>query len=294
MIAGTPVVYGEALLFKFEGGTPGDTAIATVFGLTSDLPPNLDLVPQVPGTHFQGHLSTEIILALDSGNNVVVGPGASIFSTRIDVRQWASYYLTVEASTQGVGTAFNPVSIILTWDDGTQQNYNDFAQFWVDNTVGQFALSLGNVYMQDSNHGPNLQLLFINNAVADSVSISWTLTGTTRQLAQPYGVQKNGQDGSLNPKGNGQQTLANNTTVRQPMNYARGRVWLRLNPTVPMTFTLNDGDQGFFDLVAVAANGVYRAEYILPRRALAIDITNTSGGSGQYNIMALTQYDKVG
>jgi hypothetical protein len=57
MMSGTLTAFGNAVTVQWTNGTPGDTATATIFGVSSDVPPTVDdFVPAVAGIHFAGQL----------------------------------------------------------------------------------------------------------------------------------------------------------------------------------------------------------------------------------------------
>lgn len=58
IISGVVVQFGDAVIVKFQNGTAGDVAIATLYGQSSDRPDEFQLLS--PGTHFVGHAPTGI------------------------------------------------------------------------------------------------------------------------------------------------------------------------------------------------------------------------------------------
>lgn len=197
MIAGTAIRFGEGIIFSFQNGTPGDTAVATVYGLQSDIPPNLDLIPQVPGTHFSGHLSTEVIRVIQTNSSSIAAFGSQNFSV-LDVRQWAGYYLAIAAATSTApATAINPVQILLKWfsdSNGFNLIYEDAYEFWADNVSGPI-VTLGSCMIQDVMHGPYMQIQLLNTTTGtDTVQVNYSLEGTSRNGLTPYARQLNRGD----------------------------------------------------------------------------------------------------
>lgn len=282
IISGTPVVFGEALLFQFLAGSPGDTAIATVFGLQSDLPPNLDLVPQVPGTHFSGHLTTEVVSVLAKVSHispVSLGPGLGVGLGGIfDVRNFASYNLSIYSTTvPSAPTAFNPVKVVITWRDGPGSNDNvtfvDTLEWWSDGGSGPFGFVNGLVYSQDTHHGSYFSVQVTNEAAADTVQISYTLTASTRMLPGPYVRQDAGVDGTIAHINNG----AIGQNIPLPLHY--GRLWARMTATGAGTTNFGfqmAGDSFVYELFPVNASTTTRAEWITPKRALLAQMSNAT------------------
>lgn len=81
IISGTIVQFGESIVAQFTGGTPGDTAVLTLFGMHSDLPIGMEVVPSSPGTHFTQRLSfaADVPTLIDSTQFFNITNGASTF-----------------------------------------------------------------------------------------------------------------------------------------------------------------------------------------------------------------------
>jgi hypothetical protein len=54
LLSGQIVNPGQSLAAHFINGNPGDTALFTVVGLVSDIPPTIGIIPNTPGSHFSG------------------------------------------------------------------------------------------------------------------------------------------------------------------------------------------------------------------------------------------------
>lgn len=286
MIAGTPVLFGEALLFQFQNGTPGDTAIATVYGQNSSLPPNLDLVPQVPGTHFQGHLATEITSTLvdnHKGADQIILSGATVNSQIFDVRQFQSYYFTVTMHAGPAVTNYDQVIVDFYWTSDASQNpfplgpvtYPDQYAFWAD-SAGVPAVALGPARMQDTMHGPYMQFAITNNG-PDTIHGTWSLLASSRPLPGPYVRQGNAPDGVLvsdmsNIPGGGTLTL--------PLPLAYGEIdwWLFNQGAAAMTPQLDYQLPGIDDVAPpVPANTLQSFRFIMPKRGALLHINGTAG-----------------
>lgn len=61
ILSGTVVQHGQAIVFSFSGGVPGDVAFAEVFGTSSDVPPTLGITPEIPGARFAGAPNNAVI-----------------------------------------------------------------------------------------------------------------------------------------------------------------------------------------------------------------------------------------
>lgn len=66
MLSGTLTEFGNAITVVWTNGMPGDTATATLFGVSSDVPPTVDdFVPEVAGIHFAGQITPFIESGID-------------------------------------------------------------------------------------------------------------------------------------------------------------------------------------------------------------------------------------
>lgn len=233
------------------------------------------------------------VIASSSGSNIIASTGQQVGQI-IDVRQWSSYYLVVSATTSGTATGYNPIRVDFFWagaPNGANLTYADLAEFWADNISG-LPISLGAFLAEDVMHGPYMQINFTNNG-GNPVSVQWRLMGTTRPLPGPYFRQQNSVDGILSPTF---QTFNINAgaTVPNPMGYGHGRAALRMFAGGgALTFTIFTGSfSGNFDQFSVAAGANQRNEFVLPKRALSINVTNANAGVCQYANILTTLYDK--
>jgi len=310
MISGTPILYGEAIIFSFQNGTPGDTAIATVYGMQSNLPPNLDLVPQVPGTHFAGHPSTEISTQasfVPTNSPTVVPPNTSLFlqaagsiSQPDDVRQYQSYYIKIYATAHNAAaTAFNTSRLdLLFYGSSNTSNgtlvFADMAEWWSDNAGGGTFFNInGPLTGQDVMHGPYLVIQYTNQSATDSMDVNYIVEYTTRQLPGPYYRQQDGIDGIVALTGN--TPTAINTTINIPTPYLYGRAQQFIHCLGPGSITVNQF-YGSLSNVAiqdvVASGATVSRETITPKRAVLFQVM-TGGTASGYSIEMISQFDKV-
>lgn len=301
MISGTPVLFGEALIFKFQNGVAKDTVSASVFGMTSDLPPNLDLIPQVPGTHFSGHLITEIVKDIDTNFVGVPLVSTGIFNSNIfDMRLFGSFYLELFALTStSPATGINPVQIMMNWyNSATQQTvmFQDTYEWWADNQTGPIN-TIGNVMIQDAVHGPYMGFQLFNNAAADSVRVSYVLKGTTRtglplSVRQQFGGSffGNGIDGTIV---NQSATVAASGSATIPCPLTYGRVMLHAGNTGANLLNFNRfmGSEGLVEAFSVASGAGKDEELIFQKRAALFTIVAPGAGSTG-NVYIVTQFDK--
>lgn len=307
MIAGTPVVPGEALIFSFQGGSPGDTAIATVYGMQSDVPPNLGILPQVPGTHFTGHASTEIVNTqsfVPLSSPVTVPTLSQIVLTgnpnnAVDVRQYASYYIKVYATTLGSATGWNTGQLALSWYSSASKIngtllYQDAHTWFADSPGGGFFVAQGLLETQDTMHGPYMDIQFSNQSTTDALQVTYIVQFTTRTIPGPYTRQQsNGLQGII--LNTGTVAIGAGATIRNIAGYDYGRTWLKMTAFNPsgLDFIFTYGDTTNVDTITLAANTTDRREIVIPKKALAIDVHNGTGTGGSYALLAITQFDKV-
>lgn len=306
VISGTSIQYGEAVITVFENGTPGAVVTVVVYGQTSDVPSNLSLPPQVPGTRFSGHPTTEVVtlnavvnigtpVILNAAQTLVLNTGQTSFAGYTDVRQYGAYDLKVFARAVG-GVATAPVSILMqaswvTSPTSNDQMYQDTQEFWADGAGPTFNAALGSAYFQDVQHGPYGRWRITNQSV-DAVELSYTLVFSTRIPPSHLFRQNSGVNGILVTT----QAIIGagaNADILCPILYGRG--FIRFG-NIGANAVIYGFLYGSFPLVAeqitVAPGAVDRREIILPKNALRINIFSAAGTT--YTINAISQFDKTG
>jgi hypothetical protein len=311
MIAGTPVLFGEAVIFQFQGGLPGDTATATVFGQQSSLAPNLDLVPQVPGTHFAGHLVTET-------NKVLVQQGTFLGTTitpltsltfpspgaGFDVSVFNSYAFSLNCAVHTATATAPPLQVTLTFLEATggvayQDIYEVFADLSANNTFHG-----GTVSIQDVVHSGRLQLVLTNNSPTISIDVNFSLTVSTKQLPGVYARQQSGTDGTLLEV----QTNIGATgvdTLPLPLGYGDTYIKFFNNGAATMNLFLGFGSlsagvgatNDFVDTIPATtgriepfSGGVPAGRFIFPKRAGIIHVQGTVGQN--YGLRVISLFNK--
>lgn len=315
IVSGTVVQYGEAITAVWTGGNAGDTAVLTIYGVTLNVPPSVGEMPSVPGTHFAGKPSTE--LTKEFARVPILTPTTLTFQTSLniplasnqtfDVRNFASYYFKIGVkATPGAATAYNPFLVRLFWtakSDGTDVIYEDRIAFWSDGNSfgGSFDYDGGNIILQDVHHGPYMSILLVNRANADSVSLFYTLTGTSRQLPGPFFRQNAAVASGILVNG----FLAANYVIgaggikEVPFHFTYGMIGLQItNPSAAaISFDMNFADVpggtivGGASLGTIAAGGVLYSNFIMPKASGIFKATGAVGA--QFGVRPITQYNKV-
>lgn len=310
-IAGTIVQYGDSIIAQWSGGNPGDAAILTIYGIYSNVPPSQGFVlPSTPGSHFGGHISGEQLLTLVQIPTTSLAFSASFTTALLDVKPFTSYYLDIFASGPVAPTAYNSVLIAITFvDPSGQDSYEDFYEPWIAQ-AGSFPYASGTVMIQDKVHGSRMKIKFINPN-ADTITVAGFLTGTSRDVGQPYVRQQvvgqagsggvnaldNGVDGIL-INTNGFSSIANGATFKYLCPLTYGYVALK-GQTGAGGLGVNIGagsviTPGNFDSFAVAANtGFGPIQYIAPKRALVVNVNNGSGVLSSIRLQMIGLFDKV-
>lgn len=313
MISGTPVRFGEAVLVTFTKGNPGDTAIVTLYGMTSDLPPNLGINPQVPGTHFSGKPSPEIdvvVVTTPPGTPIEMFPGTTTTINPVDMRSFQSFYFLIGSSAVGAATAYNPLLVTFDWFADplgiSDPVFRDEFEIWSDNINTPFFAAPGVATLEDVCHGSYLRVRIFNGAATDHIDIQFTLIGTTRQLPGPYLRQQLGTDGVLIED----QTIIGPGGINTyPLPVTYGTTYMKFfnNGAAAMTLFLGFGSNAggvgatndFVDTVPATTSrieptvgGVTPAQaFIFPKRAGIIRIQGTVGQN--YGIRVITLFNKV-
>lgn len=310
VISGTSIQYGEAVITTFVGGRVGDTATVVVYGQTSDFPSNISLAPQVPGTRFAGHPSTEIVLndgfvspatplMVPPLSTVTINAAGSISNGGFtDVRQFNSYSLRISPIVTVAATPAaspNPSTVTLKWASQPSTNirlYQDLAQWWTNSAGGTYVLQNGETFMQDVHHGPYLTVLYSNESAVDTVALSYTLQYSTRQQPSQHVSQLINTDGTL-ALANGAVPGGTSIDLLCPIAYGRASWKLGNTGANPLTYTILYGTLPTVDQFTVAAGTADRREIIVPKRAIRYNIAALAGASA-YNVNTFSQFDKMG
>jgi hypothetical protein len=297
MISGVLVQNGEAITAKWTGGTPGDAAILTLYGVSSDMPPPISDMPTVPGTHFSGKPPTEMLNIMSQlpAPGVLIPGSASTNSYTVgpfDVRTCMSYYFNALATVSGAATKYNAVNVNLKWSmDSAGQNviYQESFEWWANSSTAGWPFAGDMVSIQDAQHGPYLTMIFSNGANNNPVTMFYTLICSTRILSSPYAQQGIIQQNPGFPVDGSVSGLIMNRSwqfgasgqVQQPMPFTYGRVHFQfVNAGAgTMTFLVDFGSDGTNNrvLLNLAGNTNSDLELVLPKRAGLLTIQGTNG-----------------
>jgi hypothetical protein len=255
-----------------------------------------------PGTFNQAGggagtlLTPEIVAALSSSSGQNINAGQFVQLGPFDARQYASYYLEVNAVAAGAPVQFNPVTVEVRWNSiptiGASEVYADTATFWGDSLAGAFQFLGGNMYMEDIHHGPFFHVNIMNNSPIALV-VGWDLFNTTRSLPGPYFRQGSGNG----PAGvlcflPFPQAIGAGATVNVACLYGYGRVTTRLIAVPNMNFDFFlAGNANSWDQYG-GVGGPLRPELVLPKMAARIAVTNP-GAVGQFGLNVTTQFERM-
>lgn len=304
IVAGTVTQFGEAITAVWSGGTPGDTAVLTVYGSSQDTPPSVSDMPSTPGTHFAGK-GTELALRVDGVTASLAAAGGEAKGPVIDMRPWQSYYLTVTATRNGVATNYNPITARIVWFSdaaGTTPIYADVYEFWALRSAAPFQTFGGRLTAQDALHGPFMQVI-INNLGVDVCDVNYELVGTTRNIPAPY-FREIGQglppdtrqpDNFIVSPENGVALVPPSSDFNMPgwMRYGRARWRISTDRNFGLFFQAGSIAQDIEGLGPLAA-GIYNGELIVPKRSLLVTVHNNDAVNNM-NVLfnMVSQNDKV-
>lgn len=132
IISGTVIPFGQTILANFLAGTPGDTAILTVYGFSSDTPPTTtDLGTLPPGTHFAGKQNIQSA----AKNYLFIGSS----STSVSVTYTIGYVGNKNALFVWAQAVINPSRVHLAFYGGTDYNQSFIDSYDIDMQNGDFA-----------------------------------------------------------------------------------------------------------------------------------------------------------
>lgn len=221
----------------------------------------------------------------------------------VDVRAWASFYLTVTGTRSGAATAYNPIAVRLVWfadAAGTQVIYSDTYEILAFRSAAPFATLGGRLVGQDTIHGPWMQI-FINNIGPDQCAASYQLVGTTRPFPGPYYKETqqdlppdiyNPDQFVVTPAGGTVVGLPVGTNVTFPGLLRYGRAKWRVSCSQPFTAVFTAGSAGDFDSTTAAAPAINTGEFILPKRSLLVTVYNNGAGVMDILLNVITESQK--
>lgn len=295
MISGVIVQNGDALTAQWSGGVPGDTAILSIYGVSSDVPPPISEMPSVPGTHFSGRPAAEILslmsqMPASAPGPLTLGGNSSASAGPFDVRGCQSYYFNVTANVSGAATKYNAVNVNLQWStdsSGANVVYQESIEWWASTPTAAFVFNGGALNLQDEQHGPYVTVVFNNLAGNNPVNYTWSLFCTSRILSGPFFQQAlppgtavqpiNGVNGLIL---NFAQAFPASGTLKVPMPLAYGEISLLMingSAANAMTLKLDYGSDTTNNTVSnnVAFQTQLLLKYLLPKRAGLLTMTGT-------------------
>lgn len=236
-----------------------------------------------------GSSGIEDTAQIDGQTATLLSGGELKSATVIDVREWVSYYLTVNGTRNGVATNYNAVAVRIIWfadSAGTNVIYADTYEFWALRSVGVFSTIGGKLIGQDALHGPFMQII-VNNLGPDTVDVSYVLSGTTRSIPGPY-FREISQDLPPNvyvpdnfivDPATGSAIVAPGADFNLPglMRYGRAKWRVSTNQNFGIFFQAGSLTTADIEALGPLAAGIYNGEIIVPKRSLLITIHNNAG-----------------
>jgi hypothetical protein len=311
MLAGTVVQSPDRVYAQFIGGQPNTVATLKLYGNNYTTPPGTGFLPDVPGDHFFGKPSTEVITSMfgvAGGSVTALAPGTvtTITAAPLDMRRFQGYYLSVFAALNGAAPA-NPLSLVVQSDwlsnlAGTANLYNDGWEFWPLVGAGAFPFSGDALQVQDNTHGPYLSLSLRNTSAAGNIDVVYNLFGTNHSFPGQSARQR---DSFFNPKGDGillgsSDNIAGGATVTKLARYGHGPATLSIltagQPNLVQAFP---GTNNIFGLIpiyteTVPANTQRFIPLSLPKRSIRINVTNTGGVAAVTQMYLINEYPNNG
>jgi hypothetical protein len=316
IISGTIVQFGESIVAKFTGGTPGDTAVLTIFGMHSDLPIGMEVLPSSPGTHFSQRIvfAGDVPTLIDGQTNVVVGanggdlyyPGGSILNLAkvYQVSRYNSFRCEVDCSSTGNKEYF---AIELSWfsDAGGQNLINsDYFTFSSDGN-SQFGTGIiRGPYLQIRFHNyDNVATNFLNFLLYGSQRIEPRTQFRTHQTITPSkglgtdNIVFNGFFGSIAANG-GVVTTADFNFWNGPVTL---NAWVSTTPATVRSINivlfpepngvLSDNNQYEFYLPLTNADfkSPFQTNIAFPRRVMRAQITNNDTAANNVHLNVTAQ-----
>lgn len=234
-------------------------------------------------------------------NATNIGGGGSANLTGIDMRNYESYQLMIDALGPNPATNFNPMDVVISFTEDVAHTMCVYSEHysWFSQPAGGavFLTPGGRLHYMDAVRGPFLKVS-ISNRGPDSVGVTTNLYGSSRMSANRLIRETNTLTVADNTNSVdlidslGLVTLAAAASVRYVSRLHMGRTWLRLAAnTTDHTFQLLDTFTNQKEIYTVVAGTVQRAEMIWPDRAMRVTVTNIGGVNGQHRINVIGQKD---
>lgn len=235
-------------------------------------------------------------------------PATIVSSLVLDVRQFSSYYALIVASvTGGAATDYNQVIVQFFWyadPQATVTVFQDQYAFFASQATGTFKTAGGVLLAQDQMHGPFMRVRVTYNG-PDVVTARTIIIGTTRSVGSPYIREQKISFGAADiterdmwvvpPDFAANIALAAGATVSIPcmMQYGRGR-WRIVSTTAYIVDIMPlkpwaAAVQTAIDSRQAVAGEVFSQEYINPKAAPVVQITNLGAIPGTVSFSCIVQ-----
>lgn len=304
IVAGTVCQPGESISAVWTSGTPGDTAILTVYGVTYDTPPSVSEMPTTPGTHFSGKPATVVSSEVFLTQSQIATPGGGLNFGPIDVRNWAAFTFLLGVTSPNANN-YGMAMVTMSWykDPAITTNiYQDSIEFFAYQSSGSFPCLAGHVYWQDICHSDFVLFEIYNTTKGtDNISITADFVVTSRNVITPCLRQVNSVSNQVGEFmiGDGRVLNQNITnlgaglTISYPCPLYLGPAQLCLVSNTTYTIKILQGSYNnpVFQVSAVAGVGTYNV--VLTKGASLVQITNTAGTAMTGTLTLVSQYDKL-
>lgn len=314
IISGTIVQFGESITVNWTGGTPGDTAVMTIFGMYSDMPISLgEVSPTSPGTHFTGRLafSADVPILIDTTGSsfftLPAGPSDTFFPRPISLlvpyqtRLYNSFRMNISNTSTGTNQYYG---VEFQWYSDPTRSFqiaNDYFTFPAD---GSTQYGIGVI------RGPYL-LMKVHNYDSTTGSLSFALYGSQRPeprtqfKTQRQSNQGFGTDNVLMSFFASSLTASGGSITTPVFNFYNGPVTLNLLcSTVPATVKsievdlfhrpagelADDKSYRFFIPTSVAdAKSPLQVNLTFPRRSMQAQIINKDTNVNSVELLCYAQ-----
>lgn len=291
ILSGTVVSWGEGILFRYSAGLSGDIAVASIIGISSDEPPTIGIVPEIPGSRFTGStLAQPSLLELSLTTSNLTTGGGTFTAPVINMGVYESFSLNVRSSTSGVQAALQRYRVTMSWWGSPQQSNNDlvwfdsYELFAANGAGGAGNCQWGGMKLVDSCKGLYLTIVLQQTFGAATQTAVLGLIGSYRPQGRRYIRADPIGQFITNASDTGIIDLENNTAVAagvhltRPMPIAPGRcrIFTQSNGAGG-NLTIQRVDGTLIDQVALAAGVPQTRELILPQENCIMDFQNTGG-----------------
>lgn len=236
--------------------------------------------------------------SIPTGSPITVALNTATSLVFADVRQFTSYYIALSLHVVGTPTAYNYVTVQLTWQDlNGNVMYEDEYDIIADSNVNSFGAFNVRTYMQDMHHGPMFGAVIFNNG-PQSVTVAGTVFSTTRSVLSQSFRSSSGQGSLSDPLAGvlygesfslgagGSQTFIVAPYIGMVQSTIRN--FSATNP-VNVSYEYLQGNGIYVPFTVAGGAPADIRQFPIPNRQILVNLNSAAATSGQFYVVKAAQ-----